>query len=355
MKKIIVLLFCVFVSLIGFAQPKKVILMIGDGMGLTQAYSAYTANGGHLNMFSMPYTGFSKTYCADKYITDSGAGATAFSIGKKAPYRAIGLDSAWAVHPNLMELSKKKGLSTAIVTVCDLTHATPAAFVAHVKDRDMQEEIALGYLDCNVDVFIGGGKDRFMKEKRKDGLSLTDSLQQRGYKMAYSLNQMEQITPQKGKLTKLCALLCERHPALAAKRDNMLCRSLDKALSLLSSNRKGFFMMLEGSQIDMQAHDNNLENMIAETQDFDIAVGRAIEYARKDGNTLVIVVADHETGGLSITGGSLKTGKVEGKFSTGRHTAVMVPIYAYGKGAEKFTGVMENTDIFYKITSLLNL
>lgn len=334
---------------LSFSQPKNVILMIGDGMGLAQAYSAYTVNHGRLNIFTMPFTGFSKTYCADKYVTDSGAGATALAIGHKANYQSIGLDSLGNPHPSLIKLAKRKGLSTSIITTCDLTHATPAAFVANVKNRKEAEKIALAYLEKNVDIFVGGGLDNFLSTKRKDKLSLTDSLVKSGYNMIYSLDNISQIN------NKTAAIMFPSHPPRARQRKDMLCLSLAKTLDVLDKEDKGFFMMLEGSQIDFEAHLNKFDNMVDEILDFDKAVGLAIEFAKRDGNTLVIVIADHETGGLTLNDGSIPNAEVKDKWSSLNHTGVMVPIYAFGKGAENFTGVMENTDVFEKIKRLLNL
>ncbi len=357
MKKLLIqyILFLFFIPLLSNAQPKKVILMIGDGMGLAQAYSAYTVNNGKLNIFTMPITGFSKTFCADRYVTDSGAGATALAIGHKANYESIGLDSLWQKHPSLVKLSKQKGLSTAIITTCNLTHATPAAFVSNVTKRTMQDEIALSYLEGNVDVFIGGGKDNFVAEKRKDKLSLIDSLKVRGYNLLYNIDEVDSYAINKSKKNLIAGLLYDNHPPLAQKRNNMLCRSLEKTLSILSENDKGFFIMLEGSQIDFEAHLNRFDNMVNEVIDFDKAVGLALEYAKKDSNTLVIVIADHETGGLTLNGGSIKEGKVKDKWTSLEHSGVMVPVYAFGLGAENFSGVMDNTDVFRKIKDFLEL
>lgn len=349
------ILFLLFIPFISFSQPKKVILMIGDGMGLSHAYAAYTVNKGNLNMFTMPVTGFSKTFCADRYITDSGAGATAFAIGKKANYESIGLDSLWQKHPSLIKLSKQKGLLTSIITACNITHATPAAFVANVKHRKMKDEIALSFLEGNVDIFIGGGKENFVSEKRKDKLSLIDSLKARGYNILYNIDEVENFEINKNKTNLIAGLLYDNHPPLAKDRNDMLYKSLKKTLDIFSETDKGFFIMLEGSQIDFEAHSNKFDSMIEEILDFDKAVGLALDYAKKDTNTLVIVIADHETGGLTLNGGSIEEGKVVDKWTSTEHTAIMVPIYAFGLGAEKFTGVMDNTDIFRKIKEFLEL
>lgn len=343
------------IPILSFSQPKNVILMIGDGMGLAQAYSAYTVNKGELNIFTMPVTGLSKTYSADKYVTDSGAGATAIAIGKKARNETIGIDSLGQPHPSLIKLAKKKGLSTGIIVTCDITHATPASFYANVEHRKQSEDIALALLEGDVDIFIGGGLDNFLSNKRKDKLSLIDSLETRGYKLVYTLDRLNSITKNNNyKENLLAGLLYSGHPPLAKKRNDMLSKSLEKTLELISDNEKGFFLMVEGSQIDFEAHYHRFDNMVEEVLDFDKSVGIALEFAKKDKNTLVIVIADHETGGLTINGGDFEKGEVKHKWSSFHHTGIMVPVYSFGIGAENFTGIMENTDVFEKITSLLD-
>ena len=142
---------------------------------------------------------------------------------------------------------------------------------------------------------------------------------------------------------------------LPAERGDLLARASLKGIDLLDQNEKGFFMMIEGSQLDDYGHFNDLDMLMQETHDFDRTIGAIYEWAARDGETLVIVTADHETGGLTLVGGDLKEGKIVGKFSTGDHSGVMVPVYAFGPGAEEFTGVFENTDIFHKIKKLLGL
>ena len=128
-----------------------------------------------------------------------------------------------------------------------------------------------------------------------------------------------------------------------------------KAIDLLGQNPEGFFLMVEGSQLDDYGHFNDIDLLMQETHDFDRTIGKVFEWAAADGETLVVVTADHETGGLTLVGGSLPEGEIIGKFSTGDHSGVMVPVYAFGPGAELFTGIYENTDIFEKIKYLLKL
>lgn len=348
MKKTVIVFLLSAICLVAFPQQKvkNVILLIGDGMGLAQSYAAYMANGDSLAMYSMPVTGFSITTCADRKVTDSGAGGTAIATGHKANYHAIGLDGNGFSHPSLLKIAKQYGKSTAIVCSCDLTHATPASFVANVKDRKLQDEIALCYLEGYCDVALGGGSKRFLSTGRKDKLNLADSLRARGYDVVFSQQELSNSSNDK-----IIGLFAEEHLAEAAKRGGIMQSNMAKALEVIGRNEKGFFMMLEGSKIDMEAHYNKYKPMIDEVLDFDRCVAMALDFAKRDGNTLVIVTADHETGGLTLPAEGKKTKDV---WTSSDHTGVPVPVYSFGPGAENFTGVMQNTDIFFEIYKLMN-
>ena len=157
----------------------------------------------------------------------------------------------------------------------------------------------------------------------------------------------------KVKSGKLAGLTADEHNDPAPKRKMSLPESTRVALNILDQNKKGFFIMIEGSQIDWGAHQKNVRYVVNEMLDFDQAIGKALAFAANDGETLIVVTADHETGGLALVGGNMKSGVVKGAFPTGDHTATMVPVFAYGPGAENFTGIMENTDIPKKIMNLL--
>lgn len=347
MKKALSFLSLIALSFFALAQSevKNVILLIGDGMGLAQSYAAYLANDKSLSMYTMPYTGLSITSCADREVTDSGAGGTAIATGHKANYKAIGLDENNISHPSLLKIAKQYGKSTAIVCSCDLTHATPAAFVANVKNRDLQEQIALSYLEEYCDIALGGGAERFTSKGRKDKLNLIDSLAKRGYAIVYSEDELSKCESEK-----IFGLFAEGHLPEASKRDGVMQQYMLKALEQLDKNPNGFFMMLEGSRIDMEAHLNKYDAMVEETLDFDRCVAIALDFAKRKGNTLVVVTADHETGGLTLPA---KGSKTQDKWTTLNHTGVPVPIYSFGPGAENFTRVMQNTDIFFEIYKLM--
>jgi len=307
--------------------------------------AAYTANGGNLYMTNMPYTGFATTQSANEYITDSAAGGTAISTGQRTNNGAIGVDANEKSIPTILELAELNGKSTGLVSASAITHATPASFIAHNVSRNNYEAIAADFLKTDIDVFIGGGKKFF--EDRKDGRNLLTELEAKNYKIFDSLAEAKDQ-----KTGPMAVLAAPEHSFRWPKRGEFIPEATEKAISILNQNTKGFFLMVEGSQIDWGGHANNTEFIVMETLDFDRAVGNALKMAARDGNTLVIVTADHETGGMSLTNGDFDKGLISGKYTSGGHTGVMVPVFAYGPGSEYFTGVMKNTDIFYKMKEL---
>ena len=337
-----------YVQPTGKKQPKNIILMIGDGMGLAQVYSAMTANGGHLFLENFKNIGFSKTYSSDNYITDSAAGGTALSSGIKTYNGAIGVGPDKKPVPNIRELAEIKGLKTGLVSTSAITHATPASFIAHASSRSSYEDIAADFLKTNIDVFIGGGIKNF--EERKDGRNLSKELKDKGYQVLYNIADIQKI-----KSGKLAGFTAQEHDTPMPERGEILVPATQTAINLLSQGKKGFFLMVEGSEIDFLAHENKTPGVVLETLDFDRAIGAALKFAASNGETLIIVTADHETGGMTLNGGEYKTGKVIGKFTSGGHTGIAVPVYAFGPGAEQFTGFMENTDIAKRMMKLLKL
>ncbi len=327
---------------------KNVILMIGDGMSLMHVYSAWTANRGKLFLDNCQAVGLSKTYCADKLITDSGAGGTAIASGQKTNYHYVGVDTLGHPLKSLVDFAAAKGKSTGIAVTCRLWDATPADFCCHNKDRDAESEIVTDYVNCNADYVFGGGAKLF--ENREDGRDLFKELREEGFRTPRSWDELAGI-----KSGKVFAVLYPVDTPLPAERGDLLARASLKGIDLLNQNKNGFFMMIEGSQLDDYGHFNDLDLLMQETHDFDRTIGAIYEWAAKDGETLVVVTADHETGGLTLVDGDLKEGKIVCKFSTGGHSGVMVPVYAFGPGAQEFTGIYENTAIFDKIKKLLDL
>ncbi|MFH1120358.1 MAG: alkaline phosphatase [Bacteroidota bacterium] len=327
-------------------NPKNIILLIGDGMGLSQMYAAYTTTRDNLNMTRCPNIALVKTFSEGDYITDSAAAGTAIATGYKTTNGMLGMLPDKTRVTSILKLAEESGLATGLVATSAITHATPAAFISCVEDRNMYEEIAKQFLYTDIDVFIGGGYDNF--SKRADGLNLIDSLLFRNYQIAGTIPEMMKVNQ-----GKLAALLYPKHaPKFTEGRGDMLSLATSKAIELLDGNENGFFLMVEGSQIDWGGHDNNLEYVISETIDFDKACGVALDFAERNKETLIIITADHETGGLSLPAGDLKTGKPEGKFSTGDHSGIPVILYAQGPGSAQFGGFIDNTDIFKTIYRL---
>ncbi len=329
-------------------KPDNIILLIGDGMGVAQVFTGITANKGILNIMNMKDIGFSKTQSADNYITDSAAGGTALACGVKTNNHHLGVDAHGKKVRSIVEYAEKNGKVTGLVSTSAITHATPASFVAHTPDRGEYEKIAKQLVKSGVDVFIGGGYDFFAH--RSDSVDLIKKLRKKGYSIYTNLDSVPDDI--EGKLGVLTA---PKHNPPLPGRGNLLTNATEKAINVLDKDSKnGFFLMVEGSQIDWASHQNNVSYITMEMLDFDKAIGVALEYAAKHKNTLVIVTADHETGGLSNLGTDIKTGKVKGGFSTGGHTGIMVPVFAFGPGSELFRGIYENTEIFNKIFYLYN-
>ena len=320
--------------------------MIGDGMGVAQMHAAYLANNNSLTMTEFLHIGLQKTSSANRFTTCSAAASTAFASGVKTNRRYIGVDPEGNPVKTILEYAEENGLATGLVATANITHATPAGFIAKQIDRYMYEEIALDFLKTDIDVFIGGGRNHF--NKRKDGRDLLEELAGKGYQLALSMEEVMKISS-----GKLAGLVDTLHPAKYSEgRGDMLPDATDAAINILKQNQKGFFLMVEAAQIDFGGHDNDTEYIIQETLDFDRAVAKAYEFAQKDGKTLLIVTADHETSGMALVDSREDRRKPDYRFIHDEHTGVMVPVFAYGPGAEKFMGVYENTDIFHKMMKL---
>ncbi len=329
--------------------PKNIIFMVGDGMGTTQVYTAIVAMKGKSNFEKFPYTGFSKTYSYNNFTTDSGAGGSALFTGGKVNNHAIAMSPEGKPLTTLLEKAQQNEKGTGFVVTSIVNCATPAATYAHVFDRKQFDSITMQLANSNIDIFIGGGSQYFKKENRNDGLSPIDTLKNREYEIVYSLQDLIQT-----KKTKIAGLLTPDYPGNREIRGNMLMEGTRKAIEQLKINEHGFVLMIEGSQIDWACHDTNGMYLKNEMVEFDSVIGEVLNFAKHDGNTLVIVTADHETGGVTLPKGNWETGTLVTKFTTTHHTGVMVPIFAFGPGAENFVGIMENTEIYNKIMEIMN-
>ncbi|HUR30091.1 MAG TPA: alkaline phosphatase, partial [Saprospiraceae bacterium] len=276
-------------------KPKNVIFLIGDGMGLPQITGAMYMNNNTSVFERFKNIGFHKSHSSDNLVTDSAAGATAFASGVKSYNGAIGVNPNKEPVPTILEMAEHKGMATGLLVTCSITHATPAAFYAHVTGRGEHEEIALDLLKTPIDIFIGGGLDYFWR--RTDSMDLIKKLMDNGYAIsdffkedidALNINTKKNI----GYFT------ANGEPLPVREGRDYFPTATKKTLDFLKDRSpNGFFLMIEGSQIDWGGHANDANYVITEMHEFEKIVGQALDFAEEDGSTLVIVTADHETGG----------------------------------------------------------
>jgi alkaline phosphatase len=316
-------------------------------MGLTQVSTSFYFSDKPSNFLRFKHIGLHQNEPTNTKITDSASGATAFSMGLKSYNGAIGVDSDTVAHETILEYAHKIGKSTGVVATSSITHATPASFYAHVPSRNMHEEIATALVQSSIDFVAGGGLQFF--NKRKDKQDLLHSLS--GNNVRIDTTQLgSNYDPAK---PYTCLLAPDGMPKMTEGRGDFLPKATGMAIDHLKQNKKGFFLMVEGSQIDWGGHANDGKYVIEEMKDFDQTIGLAMDFAEKDGNTLVVITADHETGGLALSAleafGKSDYGQINPTFSTGGHTAALIPVFAYGPGAERFMGIYQNNDIFGKM------
>jgi alkaline phosphatase len=349
--------------LLADAKVRNVILFIGDGMGLSHLTAArinLLGPNGRFYLDNMPVTGLVTTHAVDDLITDSAAAGTALASGVKTTNGSVGVDANGKSHPTILEAARDAGLSTGLVTTTHLTDATPAVFAAHVRSRSMKDEIALQLLRARVNVLFGEGEFFYPKtdprSARKDGENPLALARELGYALIekksdlagavadFLLGLFEDLTTDRMK------------PALQSKKNPpSLAELTAKALEILSRNEKGFFLMVEAEGVDMGSHANRVDYFIHHMQNFDEAVKTGLDFALRDQHTLVLVTADHETGGLNIIGGSQADKQFELAWATDRHTGQPVPLFAFGPHAMRFTGLKDNTEIPKLVAELMEL
>jgi alkaline phosphatase len=329
-------------------NPKNIILMIGDGMGITQITAGLISNKGSLNLERIKNIGLHKSFAYNDLVTDSAAGATAFSCGVKTYNGAIGVDHDTIAIKTILEEAEDRGLETGLVATSTIVHATPASFISHNKYRRNYEEIALDMMNVDAEVLIGGGKKFF--DRREDEKRLDLELVKNNYIVKSFLDEDIKdlkLSPKQ----KLVYFTSDKDPLPYSQGREYLLPASQLAIQQLEDSESGFFLMIEGSQIDWGGHANNSDYIISEMKEFDSVIGAVLDWAEKDGETLVIITADHETGGFSINEGTTFDSIVSG-FTTTKHTADMIPVFAYGPGSDSFRGIYHNTDIYHKMKLL---
>lgn len=350
-----------------------IILFIGDGMGAEQRKAARWYLGGQegaLIMDGLPVQGFAQTATYDGEVTDSAASGTAIATGVKTVNTLIGLDPFYHSVPTILEQAKQHGWSVGLVTTVQMAHATPATFAAHVQDREYMLEIARQMIVGEVDVLLGGGEDEFLPGamkgcypepgERGDGSNLVLQAQEKGYTYVCTADELTAVDP--ASTTRLLGLFADE--GMLRPFSPSLPDMTRKAIEVLSQNPNGFFLMVEGGQIDWAAEDNEADKLVESMVMFDGAVAVGQVYAILNPQTLMIVTADHESGGmqaaLESSGSSWEDvlHMPDGtpfyvNWTTGNHTGVDVPTSAQGPYSEMLQGVYPNTAIYDAMYAML--
>ena len=327
----------------GKGRIRNVIFLIGDGMGLSQITAAAYANCG-LTLMNFNYIGLQRNNALGAFTTDSAAGGSALATGERHANRHISMTEQGEAVPSLSDWFRGKGLPVGVVTLGNAVDATPTAFYGHSVERDNADELTRCLLDTPVDLLCGSGIRQFTE--RGDGLDLIGELS-KSYRFVRSIDE---INAAEGRVVCIDERMDE-----AAEESNLglLAEATRAAIDKLQERGdKGFFLMVEGAKIDYAGHSRCLPGSVIEMLSFDLAVAEALKFADENGQTLVVVTADHETGGLVLLDGDEQSGRIMGAYTTDDHTPAMLPVFAYGPGADRFCGTYLNTEIARRIREL---
>ena len=327
----------------GKGRIRNVIFLIGDGMGLSQITAAAYANCG-LTLMNFNYIGLQRNNALGAFTTDSAAGGSALATGERHANRHISMTEEGEAVPSLSDWFRGKGLPVGVVTLGNAVDATPTAFYGHSVERDNADELTRCLLDTPVDLLCGSGIRQFTE--RSDGIDLIGELS-KNYRFVRSIDE---INAAEGRVVCIDERMDE-----AAEESNLglLAEATRAAIDKLQERGdKGFFLMVEGAKIDYAGHSRCLPGSVIEMLSFDLAVAEALKFADENGQTLVVVTADHETGGLVLLDGDEQSGRIMGVYTTDDHTPAMLPVFAYGPGADRFCGTYFNTEIARRIREL---
>lgn len=370
-----------------FSQsPKNIVMISADGMGVCQWQAGMVAAKGKMNLSRMQSAGLLTTNPLDVFCGDAPSHSTALATGVNSHKGAVSVDMDNKPLKTITELVKENGLAVGVVSANSLVEGSIVPFVGHAQNRMAVEALTAGYVDTDIDVFIGAGSDYFTKSiqggfgpgagggqggqrpaggqggpgaggamqmgERTDKRNLINELKAKGYQVCNSIDEIKQV--KSGKLAGFTG--AQSNPNIQEGRGDMFSASVETALNVLKSGSKGFFLMVGDMYVDRASHNSKLELLCDETRDLDRAIGKALDFAERDGQTLVLVVGSPEASGMSIVGGNMEEGTVEAKWSMpgmANHSGTQVPMFAYGPGAEQFMGVMENTEVFTAMKQML--
>ncbi|MCU0225750.1 MAG: alkaline phosphatase [Acidobacteria bacterium] len=354
-------------------RAKNVILMVGDGMGFSYVTAARLAKGGvggpPLSFETLERFGYQWTFSSNGLIADSAATSSAWACGAKFANGALcWFHDGRPAPSSLLDLARASGRATGLVATSTITHATPAAFGASVPHRECEPEIARQYLaDAKPDLLLGGGRARFQSPAKDacggGGADYLELAKRAGYAVVTTAAELRAANGP-GKLLGLFA--AEGMTRVQARppgtTEPTLAEMTGAALSRLAQDRDGFFLMVEGSQIDWGGHENDLGYAVSELLAFDDAVRVVQDWiaARRDraAETLLIVLADHETGGLSLVGPADRPAgngplAATPRWATTGHTAADAPIWSSGPGSAALGGLIDNTKIYEVVRGAL--
>ena len=360
-----------FLSLGIAGEARNIILMIGDGMGPAQIHAMWLYSTRYLGrnfamteIMNQGKTGYMYNDSLDSSVPESVGAATQMATGVKVHTKTIGVGSDGKPLKSILEIAKEKGKTTGLVTTSGITDATPAAFAAHVKDRRDEHMIAEQLVESDVNILFGGGRAFFLSKtqkdcKRKDNRNLLEEARKKNYVVIESADEMKKAT---GK--KMLGLFNKGDMLFEIDRlgsyEPSLAEMTGKALDVLSSNKEGFFLMVEGGKIDHAAHHNDIAALVFEGIAFDEAVKVAYEFQKRNTDTLLIITGDHETGGLAVLSQSptsrerekadaitnLSELRKRSRWATKSHTATPLFVWGIGPGSKKINGWKHNTELF---------
>jgi alkaline phosphatase len=322
--------------------PSSVILLMADGAGLAHWTMALFEDD-ESPLYRMPVTGLVDTRGSDHVVSGSAPTATAYSIGERSFMGAIGVNGDSVPGESVTEVAQGRGWSTGVMTTTAVVDATPAAFSAHVPSRYQYAEIARQMVARGHTVVLGGGGRPFGAEEQQDGGALLDEIRA-NYTWAGSIEELRALDPDT--VDSLFGLLAEGEMGPIPERDEEAFQDMVSAgIAVLSRDPDGFFLMAENEETDSRSHANDpVEIIETELRDFLESVEVALAYQEANPGTLVIVTSDHETGGITLPYRDRSRDPVM-EYSTGGHTGIMVPIFARGPGAERFSGVLRNDQV----------
>jgi alkaline phosphatase len=324
---------------------RNVIFIVGDGMGLSQISASYYSRGG-TELSRCENIGIQDTEAEDNLVTDSAAGATAFATGQKTYNGAISVDSSGNELRTLFEEAHERSYLTGLAVTSQITHATPACFYAHEETRRSYENIAEDYLNARVDYAVGYGRPHFAQ--REDERDLVNELETQGVAVYTDI-----ASARKSGGSRIVVMPEGEPPRVGDRPVNFLKDGCALLLEQFDARDEAFTMLVEGSQIDWAGHANESDWILAEMADFEAMLQHVLDWAEADGETLVVITADHETGGYAINGGSQQGDSLSTAFTTGGHTATLIPVFATGPGSDLFRGMYDNTALYHKLREAL--